>query len=127
MEIICKVGMLLSVTLLIGNCGMRNEQANSNKGSIAALCSPGRNGLHSRWISPEDPKGEKEKGGGMGKGAKGNTFHIVQLGRSQILFAGNRAGIINRMWPSATIDVRMESGLLSFRNLIRNEKQIKNI
>ncbi len=61
--------------------------------------------VHSRWISPENPSGEKGKGGLTNKGAKGNAFYIVPPGEKQILFDVKNAGIITRMWLSGTIGV----------------------
>jgi hypothetical protein len=40
-------------------------------------------GVRSRWISPENPTGEKGKGGMTNKGAKGNAFYIVQPGETK--------------------------------------------
>ena len=41
--------------------------------------------VHTRWISPENPTGEKGKGGLTNKGAKGNAFYIVQPGETKTL------------------------------------------
>lgn len=63
---------------------------------------------HTRWISPENPTGEKGKGGLTNKGGKGNAFFIVQPGEKKILFDVKGAGIINRMWFSGSIGVTHE-------------------
>ena len=56
-----------------------------------------------RWISPENPTGEKGKGGLTNKGAKGNAFYIVQPGETQDLLDIEGAGIIQRMWMSGSV------------------------
>ncbi len=105
MDIKRMFGLLLAVTLLFGSCGVQNEQTHWNAGSITELYRAAPTGVHSRWVSPENPDGEKGKGGLTNKGAKGNAFYIVQPGASQTLFDVNGAGIINRMWLSGTIGV----------------------
>ncbi|MCX6132741.1 MAG: DUF2961 domain-containing protein [Ignavibacteriales bacterium] len=60
-------------------------------------------GSHTRWVSPENPTGQKGKGGQTNKGAKGNAFFTVKPGAQQILFDVKGAGIIRRMWMSGTI------------------------
>lgn len=62
-------------------------------------------GINSRWVSPENPTGEKGKGGLTNKGAKGNAFFIIAPGEKKVLFDVKGAGIINRMWLSGTIGV----------------------
>ena len=56
-----------------------------------------------RWVSPENPTGEKGKAGLTNKGAKGNAFYIVQPGETQNLLDIEGAGIIQRMWMSGSI------------------------
>ncbi|MBK8881564.1 MAG: DUF2961 domain-containing protein [Bacteroidales bacterium] len=63
---------------------------------------------HTRWISPENPTGERGKGGMTNKGAKGNAFYIVPPGQKQVILDVKGAGIINRMWMSGTIGINEE-------------------
>lgn len=56
-----------------------------------------------RWISPENPTGEKGKGGTTNQGAKGSAFFTVKSGEKLVLMDVKGAGIINRMWLSGTI------------------------
>jgi len=65
-------------------------------------------GVITRWVSPENPTGEKGRGGLTNKGAKGNAFFIVQPGAKQVLFDVKGAGIINRIWVSGTIGTSEE-------------------
>ncbi|MCG8308455.1 MAG: DUF2961 domain-containing protein, partial [Cytophagales bacterium] len=68
----------------------------------ALYTAPSKN-TTTRWISPENPTGEKGKGGLTNKGAKGNAFYIVQPGETQSLLEIEGAGIIQRMWMSGSI------------------------
>ena len=62
--------------------------------------------VESRWVSPENPTGEKGKGGLTNKGAKGNAFFIISPGEKKELFDIKGAGIIERMWLSGSIAVQ---------------------
>jgi hypothetical protein len=52
----------------------------------------------SRWISFENPIGEKGKGGMENRGAKGHAMDVVQAGESKVLLDVQGPGIIRRMW-----------------------------
>jgi len=65
-------------------------------------------GTNTRWVSPENPLGEKGKGGLTNKGAKGNAFYIIAAGEKKVIFDVKGAGIINRMWLSGTIGTNAE-------------------
>ena len=56
-----------------------------------------------KWISPENPTGEKGKGGMTNKGAKGSAFFTVKAGEKLVMMDVKGAGIVNRMWISGTI------------------------
>ncbi len=58
---------------------------------------------HTRWVSPENPTGEKSKAGLINKGAKGSAFFTVKSGEQLVLLDAKGAGIINRIWMSGTI------------------------
>lgn len=51
-----------------------------------------------RWISFENPTGEKGKGGMENKGAKGNASQWIKAGTSRVLADFHGAGVINRIW-----------------------------
>jgi len=59
--------------------------------------------VQTRWVSPENPNGEKGRGALTNKGAKGNAFYIIAPGEKKSLFDVNGTGIIRRMWLSGTI------------------------
>lgn len=52
----------------------------------------------SRWISFENPTGEKGKGGMENKGAKGNASQWIKAHTSRVIADFEGAGIINRIW-----------------------------
>lgn len=52
----------------------------------------------SRWVSFENPTGDKGKGGMENKGAKGHASEWVNAGKSITLLDVDGAGIINRIW-----------------------------
>jgi hypothetical protein len=97
----------LLITLLIISCHScsNNPEKSWTINSINELYIAAPKDVQSRWVSPENPTGEKGKGGLTNKGAKGNAFFIVQPGAKQVLFDVKGAGIINRMWVSGTIPV----------------------
>ena len=50
-----RFGLLLAITLLLGSCGINHKQTPWNTDSISELYRAAPNGVHSRWISPENP------------------------------------------------------------------------
>jgi hypothetical protein len=60
-------------------------------------------GTETRWVSPENPTGEKGQGGKTNKGAKGNAFFIIAPGEKKIIFDVKGPGIIKKMWMSGSI------------------------
>src|ERR1700712_699534 len=61
-----------------------------------------------RWVSPENPTGEKGQGGKTDKGAKGNAFFIIAPGEKKVIFDVKGAGIIQKMWMSGSIALNAE-------------------
>ena len=81
-----------------------SPQNNSDKTLLPEqLYAPVPSTVQTRWISPENPTGEKGKGGMTNKGAKGNAFFIIQPGESKVLMDIKGKGIIQRIWVSGTI------------------------
>ncbi|TKG95231.1 DUF2961 domain-containing protein [Puteibacter caeruleilacunae] len=80
----------------------------STQVSAQNLYDPIPEGVRTRWISPENPTGEKGKGGLTNKGAKGNAFYIVQPGETKVLMDVKGSGIVQRMWMSGTIGTNRE-------------------
>jgi hypothetical protein len=59
--------------------------------------------VHSRWVSSENPTGEKGMGGLTNRGGKGNAFLVIPPGEVNTIFDVKGAGIITRMWSSGSI------------------------
>ncbi|HDP35437.1 MAG TPA: DUF2961 domain-containing protein [Candidatus Hydrogenedentes bacterium] len=57
-----------------------------------------RDDVQSRWISFENPTGEKGAGGKANQGAKGAAFKKIPAGEELVLMDVAGAGVINRMW-----------------------------
>ena len=62
-----------------------------------------------RWISPENPRGEKGAGAVENRGAKGHAFETIALGGSHTLADIRGAGTIDRIWM--TIEDRSPEAL----------------
>lgn len=88
----------LLVTLLLPAASISAQQ----------LYAPPPAGVETRWVSPENPTGDKGMGGITNKGAKGNAFFIVAPGEKKVLFNVRGAGIINRIWMAGSVVVNHE-------------------
>ena len=99
--------MICGVALILNGCIPGNRESGNNwtESGIGELFKAPAAGTISRWVSPENPTGEKGKGSLTNKGAKGNAFFIIAPGEKKILFDVKGAGIINRMWLSGTIGI----------------------
>ncbi len=56
------------------------------------------NGQSTKWISLENPTGEKGMAGLENKGAKGHAAEWVNAGQRKVMMDYDGAGIINRIW-----------------------------
>ena len=86
--------------MLILSCSSRNDDPHHQSGQWF-MAPPDH--AQSRWVSPENPTGEKGKGGLTNKGAKGNAFYIIGPGEKKVIFDIEGTGIIQRMWLSGTL------------------------
>jgi hypothetical protein len=93
--------LLICTIAVLAACSTKPEENKYEQFSAYYLAAP--KGVKTRWISPENPSGEKGKGGMTNKGAKGNAFYIVQPGETKVLMDVKGAGIIQRFWMSGTI------------------------
>ncbi len=57
-----------------------------------------RDDIQSRWVSFENPTGEKGAGGKANRGAKGAAFSPVAAGEEMVLMDVEGPGVIHRMW-----------------------------
>lgn len=58
------------------------------------------NGQQTRWVSFENPTGEKGKGGMENRGAKGHPADRVYAGKSIVMLDVKGAGVIRRIWAT---------------------------
>ena len=99
--------LILVLAFVLSSCTSGNKNADNiwTISSMGELFKAPSEGIKTRWVSPENPTGEKGGGGLTNKGAKGNAFFIIAPGQKKVLFDVRGAGIINRMWLSGTIGV----------------------
>ncbi len=99
--------LILVLSFILAGCTSGNKNTGSTWSieSMGVLFKAPPEGVKTHWVSPENPTGEKGKGGLTNKGAKGNAFFIIAPGERKVIFDVKGAGIINRMWLSGTIGV----------------------
>jgi len=100
--------LLIPISIVLLASCTRNDQPYDPLTRMNNLFSNPSPGIETRWISPENPTGEKGKGGMTNKGAKGNAFFVVQPGESQVLMDASGPGMITRIWVSGTVAVNEE-------------------
>jgi hypothetical protein len=98
--------VLISSMVLLFSCTEDNNDDRFLNDNQDAMYAPVPSGVETRWISPENPTGEKGVGGKSNKGAKGNAFYIIQPGETKVLMDVKGSGIIQRIWMSGTIGRR---------------------
>jgi len=98
--------VLISSMALLFSCTKDNNDSRFLNDHQDALYAPVPSGVETRWISPENPTGEKAMGGKTNKGAKGNAFYIIQPGETKVLMDVKGSGIIQRIWMSGTVGRR---------------------
>jgi len=59
-------------------------------------------GVKTRWVSFENPTGEKGEGGKRNKGAKGAAMEVLEPGEVRTFFDVEGVGIIHRIWMTGT-------------------------
>lgn len=59
-------------------------------------------GVETRWITGENPRGEKGAGGTTNEGAKGRAFIGIAPGETVTIFDAKGAGVINHIWMAGT-------------------------
>ncbi len=69
--------------------------------------------VETRWITPENPDGEKGKGGMENRGAKGHPFASIGAGETLQLLDIEGSGVITRIW--ITVSDRDPVALRSLR------------
>lgn len=60
-------------------------------------------GVTTRWISFENPEGEKGKGGQENEGWKGHPYDHIKPGEKKVIFDVEGSGVIHRIWMTGNI------------------------
>ena len=95
--------VIIVTTIILTSCMNHGEIRKNEAYTETSIYLKPDSDTHTRWFSPENPKGEVGKGALTNRGAKGNAFFIVQPGETQELMNMQGAGIVQRMWMSGTI------------------------
>lgn len=85
---------LLLLAIIVTSC--LSEQKSDNK------IFQHQEGVTTKWISFENPTGEKGNSGKRNKGAKGAAFYPLKPGEVKTIMDFKGTGIINRMWMTGT-------------------------
>lgn len=98
---------LLLLPVLTACSGANQQQASTNKtytpGVEYNLYKKPQPGMHTRWMTGENPNGEKGAGGTVNKGAKGRAWIQIAPGETVTLFDYQGAGIINHIWMAGGV------------------------
>ena len=82
----------------IAGCG-RKDQPSANSGNLLpSNMFEFSDNIEPRWVSFENIKGEKGRGGMENNGAKGHACDSIRAGSTKTLLNMSGPGIINRMW-----------------------------
>lgn len=93
---------LIIFLVFVGSTSVVQSQTNNQSLQLPLFQSAAPD-VQTVWVSPENPTGEKAKGGLTNKGAKGNAFYVIASGETKTILDIKGAGIINRMWMSGSI------------------------
>ncbi len=94
---------VLTISVLVFFTGCQQSE-NKEKGfsleDIKKVYKAAPKGVQTRWISSENKKGEKGKGGMTNKGAKGDAFSMIGPGDTLVIFDQKGPGIITKIWAA---------------------------
>jgi hypothetical protein len=83
--------LLLFITIILSGCSHQNEEIVTEKPYLYSEEEP-------RWISFENIRGEKGRGGMENHGAKGHPSEVIKAGETKTLLDIEGPGMINRIW-----------------------------
>ncbi|WP_422351058.1 glycoside hydrolase family 172 protein [Flagellimonas sp.] len=99
MKNLLNVVVLLPFITLVG-CNQPKEGKAFTPSDIEKYYLAAPEGVETRWISSENKKGEKGKGGLTNKGAKGDAFSMIGPKDTLVIFDQQGPGIITKIWAA---------------------------
>ena len=92
--------LLLFLLLIpaITGCGSKDQPSASSDNMLPSNMFEYTDNIEPRWVSFENIKGEKGRGGMENNGAKGHACDSIRAGSTKTLLNMAGPGIINRMW-----------------------------
>lgn len=104
--------LLLLVCLSLLACEQPKSQPEESDFSIADIAKVYKaapKSVQTKWISSENKKGEKAKGGMTNKGAKGDAFTMIGPGDTLVIFDQKGPGIITKIWAANSFAWKKEN------------------
>ena len=99
---IINVVIVFFLISFLGNKKNNNQAIQSNVYDF-------QEGVSSHWISFENLKGEKGKGGMENKGWKGHPYDHIKAGETKVIFDVEGSGLIHRFWMTGGIKINPEA------------------
>ncbi len=92
--------LLLSVILItaLAGCNSKDQAAVKSGDLFPSSMFEYSNNIEPRWVSFENIKGEKGRGGMENNGAKGHACDSIRAGSAKTILNMTGPGVINRMW-----------------------------
>ncbi|WP_299535567.1 glycoside hydrolase family 172 protein [Ulvibacterium sp.] len=99
------------LTLFIGCQQPKTEtkETGFSQSDIEKVYKAAPEGVHTRWVSSENRKGEKGRGGMTNKGAKGDAFSMIGPGDTLVIFDQKGPGIITKIWAANSFGWNQEN------------------
>ncbi|MBK8884510.1 MAG: DUF2961 domain-containing protein [Bacteroidales bacterium] len=90
--------IILFFIALFCSCKSKNESCSKSNNLLPSNMFEYNDNIEPRWVSFENAKGEKGRGGMENNGAKGHACDSITAGSTKTLLNVSGPGIINRMW-----------------------------
>ncbi len=89
---------ILSILLALTELGCKDQAHGRTGNLLPAKMFEYSDNMETRWVSFENIKGEKGRGGMENNGAKGHACDSISAGATKTLLSMKGPGIINRIW-----------------------------